>query len=218
MLHHIESATIRYGPLRNHWCFVDEHIIKILQSYYSNTNNRKASMAVMRRHVAVMFIELMKQVLGEPNSCPRRFAYPISDTVCDIVADNVFCGETGNKYDAQLHKSSREAVTLNWQSLKKGDVVLIEVNGFSEVVLFVSVVSNDCGEECSWLLYEKPKEMLEKTKKEGGSVQWLIYSEEKEDRVFIIDAGDAFQRKLKAWKFKVNEFIVIDDVSELYED
>ncbi|KAJ3081437.1 hypothetical protein HDU99_005689, partial [Rhizoclosmatium hyalinum] len=71
MLHHIESAIIRYGPLRDHWCFVDEHIIKILKSYYSNTNNQKASMAVMRRHVAVMFIELMKQVLGEPNSCPR---------------------------------------------------------------------------------------------------------------------------------------------------
>ncbi|KAJ3386249.1 hypothetical protein HDU80_000466, partial [Chytriomyces hyalinus] len=40
-LHHVENMLMRFGPLRDHWCFVYEHLIGIFKSYYRNTNNIK---------------------------------------------------------------------------------------------------------------------------------------------------------------------------------
>ncbi|KAJ3074989.1 hypothetical protein HDU98_009550 [Podochytrium sp. JEL0797] len=38
LFQHVPKNLARYGPARDHWCFVNEHLIKVLKSYYGNTN------------------------------------------------------------------------------------------------------------------------------------------------------------------------------------
>ncbi|KAI8823791.1 hypothetical protein BJ741DRAFT_715091 [Chytriomyces cf. hyalinus JEL632] len=62
LYHHVEENIIQYGPVRQYWCFVYEHMIKRFKGCYTNTNNRKVSCGVFRRVLATIMIELMDQI------------------------------------------------------------------------------------------------------------------------------------------------------------
>ncbi|KAI9341470.1 hypothetical protein BDR26DRAFT_860479 [Obelidium mucronatum] len=72
-LHHILDYMEQFGLLRYHWCFVFEHIIGVFKAFYLNTNNINVSFGVYRRDLTVMFIELLAQIAGRVNSCPKKF-------------------------------------------------------------------------------------------------------------------------------------------------
>ncbi|KAI9325400.1 hypothetical protein BDR26DRAFT_934369 [Obelidium mucronatum] len=211
LLHHVIPSIINYGIPREHWCFVYEHLIKFLKSYYANTNNRGVSFGVFRRHVAVMFIELMKQVQGSPHSCPEQL-----NKAVDTQGHRLIDVETLQVFKNTMYTFSSGTATLNWQTLKFDDCMLVQVNGEREFGVFFALTSLACGEECNILVYRRPLQELEQTMKQDGCLQWLTYSLQLSETLFYCDAHESFVKRLKVLK-EDSFMLVIDEASELYD-
>ncbi|KAJ3244066.1 hypothetical protein HDU77_010074 [Chytriomyces hyalinus] len=195
-LHHYTSSIVKYGPLRDHWCFVYAHMIGLFKSCYHNTNNWKASFSVFQRVISTMVIELMNQVIID------------AETLSEIEVSELY-----------MHKSG-EAV-LNWASIKEGDYLLMLLGDKYVVMIFHALVVKRCGDNCDLFLCRHPGCLLKKEKREGGSLQWLEYSticeeEGEEDELVVASVEDRFARRLKSLNCSYNSVLIVDDVNEMY--
>ncbi|TPX48572.1 hypothetical protein CcCBS67573_g10197 [Chytriomyces confervae] len=209
-LHHVENMLMRFGPLRDHWCFVYEHLIGIFKSYYRNTNNIKVSLGVFRRHLVIIYMKLMAQRNGEEASCPQQELFHKSDCAFQLPPRTVL-----DQNDDILYTHSSRLTILNWQSLKIGDYILLFVGSTFSVAVFQGMTSHVFGQLCTNLMFSYPCCRLEMAKKEQGSLQWLRFTREIEDCIHMVDGSDAFVRRLKVLH-DGDSLLVVDDVTELY--
>ncbi|KAJ3067628.1 hypothetical protein HDU98_009157 [Podochytrium sp. JEL0797] len=215
LFQHVPKNLARYGPARDHWCFVNEHLIKVLKSYYGNTNNRNVSVGVFRRHVAVMFLELLNQAKGSGYSCPKKFVLPRSDKTLSPPPNGTFISrESDEEITETLFTHSTGNCVLNWQQLKRDDTILVRVAGDFELGMFFAAATPECGQVCSQMLYRRPLMQSKCEKRMEGSVQWLEYGEEMTDEVFVVDAEESFVRRLKRMKCGENSFVITDIVDD----
>ncbi|KAJ3061272.1 hypothetical protein HDU98_002819 [Podochytrium sp. JEL0797] len=218
LFQHVPKNLARYGPTRDHWCFVNEHLIKVLKSYYGNTNNRNVSVGVFRRHVAVMFLELLNQAKGSDHSCPKQFVLPRSNKTLSPPPNGTFISrDSSEEITETLFTHSTGNCVLNWQQLKRDDAILVRVDGDFELGMFFAAAMPECGQACTQMLYRCPLMQSKCEKRMEGSVQWLEYGEDMTDEVFVVDAEESYVRRLKRMKSGKHSFVIIDIVDELME-
>ncbi|KAJ3229007.1 hypothetical protein HDU77_001711 [Chytriomyces hyalinus] len=148
LYHHVEENIIQYGPVRQYWCFVYEHMIKQFKGCYPNTNNRKVSFGVFRRVVAMIMIELMNQINGSAMS-----AQPVRGIglQCDLIVCSL---------PTQLERMKKEENALQWLIYSESfdDVDLVVLNAEESFVRRLKVLDFDNG---SVLVVDDANEMFD---------------------------------------------------------
>ncbi|ORY32066.1 hypothetical protein BCR33DRAFT_856690 [Rhizoclosmatium globosum] len=219
-LQHVCDYIKNYGLLRDHWSFVYEHHNGIIKSCYSNTNNRKVSFGVYRRLLSVYTLELLDQIAGKPNQCPKQNDIPPADSYLHLPpSDTLIQAESNIPFqDCQLYTNANGDPKLNWQTLRDGDWILLRVGEDDPIIgMFVAAATTQSGREPDLLLFRKPRIQRRREKRVDGSLQWLVYSESAEvGVVYVSDAAESFIRRLKTLKIDETSVLIVDGVDELF--